>query len=174
MRYPTSCSRARRSSCSNQNRETSWNFKSKRDYQMFKSFSSCWRLLRKQWGETQCVLVQYYYIYYILHRHSCRFHRFPNMQQSSITTDTFLISLIIDTIYISWRLADRFCCHIPDVFLYGFLSASSRFAIKSCRFYIHHILQLCFIRNNVVSLIGKWLFVWLLIFRPAETDSTLY
>ena len=102
--------------------------------------------------ETQCILVQYYCI---LPRHSCRFYRFPNMQQSSITTDTFLISLIIDTIYISCRLAGRFCCHIPDVFLYGFFSSSSQLAIKSCRFHIHHILQLCFVRNNVVSLIGS-------------------
>ena len=74
-------------------------------------------VLKAMGDETQCILVQYYCI---LPRYSCRFHRFPNMRQSSITTDTFLISLIIDTIYISWRLADRFCCHIPDVFLYGF------------------------------------------------------
>ena len=124
---------------------------------MFKSFSSCPEGFdessRERHNVYWCNIIAF------CHRHSCRFHRFPNMQQSSITTDTFLISLIIDTIYISWRLADRFCCHIPDVFLYGFLSSSPRLAIKSCRFHIHHILQLCFIRNNVVSLIGKWLFV---------------
>ena len=85
--------------------------------------------------ETQCILLQYYCILPAIlvdstDSRTCSSHRSP-------LTDTFLISLIIDTIYISWRLADRFCCHIPDVFLYGFFSSSPQLAIKSCWFHIH-------------------------------------